>query len=185
MIGPAMQSLATKLRFSMLIFPLVWAGASPAFAQAGSPLQKLADYKGKIVVLNFWASWCKPCRKEMPLLMELQREFGAQGVQFIGACTDKEEDRGQAKEFLNQKGIEYPVWFGLSDSEMTAIHLGTAIPATAVYDRDGKQIFRLIGEIKRKALRERLEWLLGDRSGKPPKELTLPLGVSSKPYRKP
>ncbi len=156
-----------------------------AVAQTDPPIPKLADYKGKIVVLNFWATWCKPCLKEMPLLMELQRDFETRGVQFVGACTDTEEDRALAEEFLRDSGIEYPIWFGLSDSEMQAIHLGDALPATAVYDRDGQQVFRMIGEIKRKTVTERLEWLLGDRRDEPPKELTLPLGVSSKPYRKP
>jgi len=144
---------------------------------------KLREYEGKIVVLNFWAAWCKPCKKELPMLLELQREFEAQGVQFVGANTDESKDRPKADAFLNSLGVNYPVWFGLSDEEMKPLGLGTSIPATALFDREGKRAFRLIGEVKKKELVERLEWLLGPRQGKPPKELLLPFGLPSSEYK--
>lgn len=160
-------------------------GLLEGFSQAPSSLDRLSDYRGKIVVLNFWASWCKPCRKEMPMLAEVQKEFEARGVQFIGASTDDASDRERAESFLSKRSISYPVWYGLSEAEMGSLYLGDAIPATSIFDRDGSQAFRLIGEMKKKALVERLEWLLGPRQGQPPQELLLPLGVSGGPYKKP
>jgi len=144
---------------------------------------KLQEYKGKIVVLNFWAAWCKPCKKELPMLLELQRQFQAQGVQFVGANTDEAKDRAKADTFLNRLGMNYPVWFGFSDEEMRPMGLGSSIPATAVFDREGNRAFRLIGELKKKDLVERLEWLLGLRAGKPPKELLLPFGLPVSEYK--
>lgn len=155
------------------------------FSQPVAVSEKLEEYRGKIVVLNFWASWCRPCRKEMPMLTEVQQEFESRRVQFIGACTDQAAERPNAESFLRKYSIPYPVWFGLSEAEMESLNLGRAIPATAIFDRDGTQLFRLIGEMKKKDLVRRLEWLLGPRQGKPPKELLLPLGVSPGPYKKP
>jgi thiol-disulfide isomerase/thioredoxin len=153
-----------------------------ALAADPSTSKRLEEYKGKIIVLNFWAAWCKPCKKELPLLAELQREFGVQGVQFIGANTDDVKDREKAQEFLSKMGEAYPVWFGFSEEDMKLLGLGTIIPATAIFDREGKRAFRLIGEIKRKDLLERLQWLLESSQGKPPKELLLPFGISSAEY---
>jgi thiol-disulfide isomerase/thioredoxin len=171
------------MRIFAIILGIFLPGAG--LSQPTSSLEKLSDYHGKIVVLNFWASWCKPCRKEMPMLAEVQKEFEARGVQFIGACTDEADDRHKAESFLAKHSIAYPVWYGLSEAEMKSLYLGEAIPATSIFDRDGRQAFRLIGEMKKKELVERLEWLRGSRQGKPPKELLLPLGVSAGPYKKP
>jgi thiol-disulfide isomerase/thioredoxin len=155
----------------------------PAQSASSRPTEKLEAHKGKIVVLNFWAAWCKPCRKEVPLLMELQRQYESRGVQVVGACTDDAKDRDKAEEFLRNNAVTYPVWFGLSDEDMKPLGLGSAIPATAIFDKEGKRVFRLIGEFKKKNLVERLEWLLGNQQGQPPKELHLPVGVDGKEYR--
>jgi len=158
--------------------------ASFARAADSEPIpERLKEYVGRIVVLNFWAAWCKPCRKELPMLAELQRELGDRGVTFVGASTDTEEDRPAAEEMLRETSVGYPVWYGLSDEEMRPLGLGSSIPATAIFDRDGTRAFRLIGEIKKKRLVERLEWLLGPRDREPPKELLLPIGLSPKEYR--
>jgi len=116
------------------------------------------------------------------MLADLQREYAGRGVQFVGASTDAEEDRQKAEALLEKSQADYPVWYGLSDVEMQQLGLGAAIPATAVFDRDGTRAFRLIGDMRRKRLVERLEWLLGDRQADPPKELWLPAGVNAADY---
>ena len=133
--------------------------------------------------MNFWAAWCAPCRKELPLLARLQREYDARGVRFVGASTDAPEALGAAEALLARAGVAYPVVFGLSEAEMRTLGLGQALPATAVLDRDGARAFRLVGELERKRLVERLEWLLGARGGRPPRELLLPPGVDAGDYR--
>jgi thiol-disulfide isomerase/thioredoxin len=151
---------------------------------ANAPIQeKLHQYRSKIVVLNFWAAWCEPCKRELPLLAELQRQFKARGVQFVGACMDEERDREKAEEFLRKSGVRFPSWFELSEKEMRTLGLGVSIPATAIFDREGKRVFRLIGDVKKKQLVERLEWLLGNQEGRLPKELVLPAGMDKSEYR--
>ena len=75
-------------------------------------------------MLNFWAAWCEPCTRELPLLVELQRQYEARGVQFVGACTDEEKDRDKAEEFLRKNGVNYPSWFDMSEKEMKTLGLG-------------------------------------------------------------
>jgi len=115
--------------------------------------------------------------------MELQHEFESRGVQFVGACTDDTKDREKAEAFVQANSVSYPIWFGVSDQEMKQLGLGSSIPATAIYDREGKRTFRLVGQVKKKQLIERLEWLLGDQQGRSPKELLLPALVDRSEYK--
>jgi len=156
--------------------------AVPGAANAETVAERLQEHSGRIVVLNFWAAWCQPCRKELPMLARLQARFEEQGVVFVGASTDAPDQREAAAQLLREASVVYPVWYGLSDEEMLPLGLGSSIPATAIFDRDGRRAFRLIGEIKEKHLVERLEWLLGPRDRKPPRELSLPPGLSRKEY---
>lgn len=144
--------------------------------------QRLDVHEGKVVVLNFWASWCSPCKKELPLLAKLHREWSERGVVFVGASTDTDADREKAEALLAKSKVDYEIWYGLSPTEMHEVGLGEALPVTAVFDRDGRRAFRIVGEIRRKHLEQRLEWLLGDRSQDPPKELWLPAGIDATPY---
>jgi len=72
--------------------------------------------------------------------------------------------------------------FGLSDADMRPLGLGELLPTTALFDRDGGRVFRLVGEVTKKRLVERLEWLLGDRAGRAPSELVLPPGIDRAIY---
>ncbi len=139
---------------------------------------KLSDYRGKIVVLNFWATWCVPCRKEMPLFVELQNEYAARGVQFIAASTDPAKDRKKVEKFVRQYKINFPVWTGATPDDQDGLELGTLLPATAVFDANGKRIFRIVGEASREVLTERLDYLLTNRADSMPNELSLPPGMT-------
>jgi thiol-disulfide isomerase/thioredoxin len=160
------------------------AGAPPGARCAGDrPLEEqLREHRGRIVVVNFWAAWCGPCRKELPLLARLQREYDTRDVRFVGASTDAPEDREKAAALLAKAGVAYPIVFGLSEEEMQRLGLGSLLPTTAVFDRDGSRAFRLVGEVTKAKLAERLEWLLGARAGRPPKELLVPAGVDAGDY---
>jgi thiol-disulfide isomerase/thioredoxin len=159
------------------------AGASPgALAGDRSLEEQLREHRGRVVVVNFWAAWCGPCRKELPLLAGLQRDYDSREVGFIGASTDSPEERDAARALLARAGVAYPIVFGLSDTEMRRLGLGSLLPATAVFDRDGTRAFRLVGEVTKRRLVERLEWLLGGRAGRAPKELLLPPGIDAGDY---
>jgi thiol-disulfide isomerase/thioredoxin len=158
-------------------------GLPPARAAETSPItERLLDHRGQIVVVNFWAAWCGPCKNELPLLAALDREYEGRGVQFIGASTDAADEREEAMALLAQSGVGYPILFGLSDVDVREIGLGSLLPATAVFDRDGTRAFRLVGEVTKKRLVQRLEWLLGNRAARPPRELLLPPGIDAAEY---
>jgi thiol-disulfide isomerase/thioredoxin len=137
-----------------------------------------SGYAGKVVVLNFWASWCAPCRAEMPLLVRVQRDYGPRGVQIVGPSIDEPEDREAAERFARDMRVNYPLLYGHTTEDMKPLGLATAIPATAIFDRDGRRAFRIIGEIHEDAIRTRLDWLLSDRTAAAPPELVLPPGVT-------
>jgi len=100
----------------------------------------LKDLRGKVVLLNFWATWCPPCRKEMPDLEALYRRFEPEGFVILGIS---DEEAGKVKPFIEQQGITYPVLLdpGRKVNELFQIQ---GIPKTFVYDRDGKIVAQSI-----------------------------------------
>jgi thiol-disulfide isomerase/thioredoxin len=138
----------------------------------GSRSVHLADYRGKIVVLNFWATWCGPCREELPRLDELAREYASKDVVFVAASIDDSETQSKIASFLDKKKIStIPVWIGASPATLKLFQLGEMVPATIILDQNGDTIVRIMGEASRKDITSRLDWLLNGRTGKPPKPL--------------
>lgn len=95
----------------------------------------LGDYKGKVVLLNFWATWCPPCRAEMPDLIEMQREYAKQGLQVVGV-TYPPETVGAVRRFVRRLGVNYPVALGTKETK-ALFDAGETLPLTVVIDRDG------------------------------------------------
>ncbi len=122
--------------------------------------QRLSAYRGRIVVLNFWATWCKPCRQEMPDLAAIQNEFAALGVQVIGAAADKEPDRGKVLQFIKETGVNFPVWLGATVEDLERFGLGPALPGTVILDRDGKILMKTHNVVNREELRKTINGLL-------------------------
>jgi thiol-disulfide isomerase/thioredoxin len=110
----------------------------------GKPV-KLADLKGQVVVVNFWATWCGPCKEEMPSLAKLAKDYADRGVKVVAISVDRLEDGAAAKDFLKTHGglqfyndPEYRVVFGLTPRP-------DGIPTTVIYDKAGKEQARLSG----------------------------------------
>ncbi len=96
---------------------------------------RLSDYKGKIVLLNFWATWCAPCRAEMPDLVKWQREYRKQGLQVIGV-TYPPEELAEVRKFIKSIKVNYPI--ALGDKQTKALFdKGETLPITVVIDRKG------------------------------------------------
>jgi thiol-disulfide isomerase/thioredoxin len=131
----------------------------------------LKDYRGKLVVLNFWATWCVPCRDEMPMFVDVENAWASKGVVFIGASLDDKKSVRAIPEFVRKYKIDFPVWTGTTGDDLDRLKMGEAVPDTAFLDEDGVILSRVQGEIKKTELIERLEWLTGDRKGPAPQAL--------------
>lgn len=125
----------------------------------GAP-QNLAAWRGRILVINYWATWCAPCREEIPLFVLLQREYAAKNVQFIGISIDQPDKvRAFAKEFK----VDYPLLIaGLDAVELSrkAGNKAGVLPYTLVLDRSGKIAGSLVGGISEARMRAQLDPLL-------------------------
>jgi thiol-disulfide isomerase/thioredoxin len=122
--------------------------------------QHLSAYRGRIVVLNFWATYCVPCRKEMPDLAAIQNQYAALGVQVVGAAADGVEDKQKVMQFIKETKLNFPVWLGATAEDMQRFGLGSALPGTVVIGRDGKIAATYRGIIKVADLKKQLESLL-------------------------
>lgn len=122
--------------------------------------QSLQSLKGRVVVLNFWATYCIPCRTEMPDLAAVQNEFAALGVQVIGVSTDDVADRAKVLQFVRETKVNFPIWIGGSAAHMVRFGLGTALPGTVVIDRQGKVAKIISGVVNQGMLRKEIESLL-------------------------
>ncbi|MEO5763582.1 MAG: TlpA disulfide reductase family protein [Vicinamibacteria bacterium] len=148
-------------------------------ASAASGVKEvLAAKQGRVVVLNFWASWCEPCKREMPMLDRLSREYAARGADVVSVSIDDDEEWPAAEAFVKKRRLTYPTLDRATTSDMASFKLGAEVPGTVIIDRDGTSMFRLIGEMREADLRSRLDWLLGDRVAARPAELSLPEGMS-------
>ena len=133
--------------------------------------QNLEQYRGRIVILNFWATWCVPCREEIPILVRVRKAYQSRGVEIIGASADDASTRDQVEPFIEEHDINFPIWLGATIKDMERLGLGTTLPATALIDRDGRVAMRILGLIEEHELIERIDWLLGDRTSHPPPRL--------------
>ncbi|MDO8525501.1 MAG: TlpA disulfide reductase family protein [Candidatus Omnitrophota bacterium] len=116
---------------------------APDFSLSGIDGQKvsLADFKGKAVILNFFASWCPPCRAEIPDFVELQKAYGDKGFTFIGVSLVSADE---SKEFAAKMGINYPVL--VDDGKVSALYGPVrSIPTTFVIGKDMKVVKMYIG----------------------------------------
>lgn len=135
----------------------IWAAELPDLA---GRRQALTQWRGQVVVLNFWAPWCPPCRKEIPGFVSLQQRYGGQGLQFLGVALDQPEP---VREYAQVAGINYPILLG----GMAAVMLGGAagnaqggLPYTLILDRQGQPVISLIGAVSERRMEDLIRPLL-------------------------
>jgi len=141
----------------------------------------LRDYQGKVVVLNFWATWCGPCREEMPRLAAAEKEYGPQGVVFLGVSLDDDKSQGKIPEFVREHDINFPIWVGANGDDLDRLNMGPAVPATAFINPEGRIVARVLGEIRPAELKERLDWLTQGQTGPAPQAKVVHLDENEKP----
>ncbi|MDE2196803.1 MAG: TlpA family protein disulfide reductase [Gammaproteobacteria bacterium] len=110
----------------------------------------LADWKGKVLLVNFWATWCPPCREEIPLLVKMQAKYAAQGLQIIGIASDEPNDE-VVRKFLKQMVVNYPILMSDGQSSEIVAALGgnlIGLPYSLLLDRDGKVLKIHPGELQ-------------------------------------
>ena len=102
----------------------------------------LSDYRGKVVLLTFWATWCAPCRAEIPHFVEMQQKYGPQGFQIVGISMD--DDVKPVKAFYQEYKMNYPVAVG--DDKLAESFGGVlGLPVSFIIDRDGRIVKKFIG----------------------------------------
>lgn len=111
---------------------------------------RIADWRGKVVLVNFWATWCGPCREEIPMLMALQKRFASRGLQVLGLAVDSKEN---VLAFRDKLGINYPLLIGGDGVLKIMAHYGNSmgsLPYTVILGPDGEASRRHLGALTRK-----------------------------------
>jgi cytochrome c biogenesis protein CcmG/thiol:disulfide interchange protein DsbE len=116
---------------------------------------KLSDFRGKAVLLNFWATWCEPCKIEMPWFVDLQKKYGPQGLQVVGIAMDDASPK-EIGEFSRKMSVNYPVLVG---KESVGDQYGGIpyLPSTFYISRDGKVVDRVFGLVSRSEIENNIQ----------------------------
>lgn len=146
------------LSLAVLLLAAHASGAEPLTPVDKDGYRKLIQaHKGKVVVVNFWATWCLPCREELPQLAQMQRRLGAKGMQLVVISVDEPEEAQDARLLLEKLKVPPPAYLRRAKSADEFINFidprwSGAVPAVFLYDRAGRKTRSFIGESDMKAL---------------------------------
>ncbi|HEY2773883.1 MAG TPA: TlpA disulfide reductase family protein [Candidatus Binatia bacterium] len=124
----------------------------------------LASLRGKVVLLNFWATWCQPCVAELPVLADLARRYHERGLVVVAASLDDKSARAAVERVAGSMPEGVQVWIGATNDDMQRLHLGAAVPVTVLIDRNGGVRARERGTLAQGQLDEKVESALGQAS---------------------
>ena len=126
--------------------------------------RQLSELKGRVVVVNFWATWCGPCKAEMPEFTKVHAAYRDRGVEFVGASADTRADRAKVLEFVQTHAIQFPIWLEASLDHLEAFRVAPVLPATVMVDAQGRIAARIKGPTDAARLRTLLDQLLLESS---------------------
>jgi|SRR5438552_18425878 len=170
-----LRSLAPSCVLALLLF-----ANCPAFATQsarkvtlrdlnGSKV-RMADYQGRIVVLNFWATWCGPCKEELRRLREMAQRYAGQNVAFVLASIDEQKKLDAVRNYVAQQSITLPVWVGANVDLLEQLSGTNVVPATLIIDDRGEIVRAVNGEAREEDVMGAVDWLLGGKKGPPPSD---------------
>jgi len=125
--------------------------------------RSIADWDGQVVLINFWATWCPPCRREIPTLAQLHQELGSKGFTVVGAAMDNPK---KVQSFVAKFNVPYPNLIGQRQIGRISTQLGNrseSLPYTAIIGRDGRVAYTHLGEIQRQAALDQILPLLREK----------------------
>jgi glutathione peroxidase-family protein len=129
---------------------------------------KLADYSGKVILVNLWATWCGPCRVETPELVKLYMEYKSQGLEMVGLTTENpESSAATVKEFVRANGVKYRIGWASQEFAWTLMQGRNSIPQSFIISRDGRIMKRFVGFSPVQTppqIREAIEAALNDKT---------------------
>jgi thiol-disulfide isomerase/thioredoxin len=189
MKGPAFVVAAASFGVVVLFGPAAFGPVQAATAaQAAAPLtvgsrpfgslvlkdldgkrMSIEDYRGSVVLVNFWATWCKPCVEELPQLSSLAGRYGSRGLVVVAVSIDDASSRADIERMAAALTGGVMVWIGATQDDLQRLGLGAAIPVSALVDRDGSIAHRELGALQEGALDAKIEALLGSEQKEPQK----------------
>ena len=138
--------------------------ADLAFPQLNGGEWRLSQHRGQVVLINYWASWCAPCRQETPGLIDLARDYRYKGLSIVGVSMD-EGGKHAVESFLSEFHLPYPVL--MPDLASPASPAIDALPTTVLVDRNGRAAKSYIGAVKESEFRADVDLLLAEQPAKP------------------
>lgn len=158
------MTISKILTGALLAVTLLPGAGMPALDEAGYA-KMVAAQKGKVVLVNFWATYCIPCRKEMPALVRLEAKLKARGFALITISADEPEQEQMAQAFLDKTGVGKPFYVKRAKDDDKFINTidakwSGALPASFLYDRNGRKVRTFIGEADLAVLEDAISKLL-------------------------
>jgi len=132
----------------------------PVFADLEGRSVRVSQRRGDVVLLNFWSTWCGPCRTEMPVFVRLDRDLRSRGLRVLGVAANGRDEADAVRRVADELGVRFEVWLWANAFDMARYGVGPGLPATLVLDRDGRVVRRFQGPVTEADVRPVVEALL-------------------------